>query len=439
MTGHKNQRVRTYENLECLSNTLFFIGKVLRIFKRRWINSIFVITVNFSVIFINPLIAQDNSSGLRIHPNNPHYFTYNGRSTYLLAYGNDREVASDEGYYSSMSSAKLNHKIILLITATDRDPSPYNNKNINNGWDESTWTLIKNNVRWARDRNIIIGIMLWSSPIIEQGSGRWDLHLWNEKNGGPIPNDGDGKDEFYTLDSYGSEISGPYNSSWSWQRKNQFRQEEFVKKYLTELKDFPNVYFIPMFEIGDFYGSSLDKAHRWHQHIAGLIKKYQPNRLIAVQPEDEKVAGWPEADFFIFQGPGLAYVGANKDLRDAYWSYNKPLVWIFSHPGTSRFPGGDKSPLEKMRNAVIYGLQATTKSRAGGAQNDYARALANFLSTVETWCDEPGQEITKDTVPATSGGGGVDLPRGGCSDSVGGGSDPDSTPPLPPQGVKVSN
>lgn len=443
MTDYKNQQLRVYENLKCNHYKLFLIGNVFKLFffKSLWPILIFIITVIFTLkFFAVPLSAQNNSNGLKVHPDNPHFFIYNGWSTYFITYGNDGLLASSAGYYDTMKQYKLNHKrSISLMILTDHPPTPYNGNDINAGWNHDAWQLVKDNVRWANERDIIVGITFFSTPQIEKGETRWNLNVWNERNGGPIPDDGDGKDEFYTLDSYGSEISESYSSSWSWQRKNQYRQEELVKKYLDDLKDFPNVYYVPMYEIGDHWGSSLSKAHRWHQHIAGLIKKYQPDRLVATvlgTLDEQEVAGWSEVDFLIFEGPFLTDPSNNKDLHNAYWSFNKPLVWLFSHPGTGRFPGGDEFPLEKMRTAVINGLHPATKSRDGGAQNGYALALANFISTVESWCDEPGQEITKDTVPPISGGSGVDLPRGGCTDNVGGG-DPDSSPPQPPQGVKV--
>ncbi|MCZ6594205.1 MAG: hypothetical protein O6943_04730 [Bacteroidetes bacterium] len=371
-------------------------------------------------------MGQSSSSGaLRINPDNPHYFTYKDVPLVLITDASNLDIGG--------VGSGFNHKTIINITATGRPNMLYDNEDINAGWNQSSWDNLRNVVGAADVQDAIIGIMLWSSPMIEAYEGRWATHLWNQRNGGPIADDGDGKDEFYTLDSYGTEISGPYNSSWSWQKKNQFRQEELVKKYLGELAGFHNVYYIPMFEIGDFWGSSEGKAHQWHQHIAGLIKRYQPNRLIATVTgsSSEKVLGsWSEVDFLLFEGPGVNYTGSSEDIRNNFWSFNKPLVWQFIYTGK-------ENPEQDMRDAVIRGLQPATELRnVTSSQVNYALAIANFMQTVENWCDEPGQEITSEGVPSLSGGSGVDLPHGSCNDS-GDSAGNDRNPPLAPQGVKV--
>lgn len=380
----------------------------------------------------NPDFARAQSSDVgefQINGDNPHYFVYKGRPMILITDATNLDIGG--------VGSEFNHRTIINITATGRPNMLYNNENLNEGWNQSSWENLKSVVSAANNRDAIIGIMFWSTPMIEGGDRRWGTHLWNSRNGGPIPDDGDGKGEFYTLDSYGSEISGPYDSGWAWQKKNQFRQEELVKKYLKELADFPNVYYIPMFEIGDLYGSSEGQAHRWHQHIAGIIKKYQPNRLIATVAStlDEKdIAGWPEVDFLLFEGPAISYVGVNEELRSNYWSFNKPLVWQFHHEND----GANSNVLTKMKNALAFGLHPSSRIR-DGEQDSYAAALKSFLNTIETLCDEPGQEITGSAIPPISGGSGIDLPRGSCSDSGNSNGGTDSTPPSQPQGVKVEN
>ena len=383
-------------------------------------------------IAANPDFARAQSSDVgefQINGDNPHYFVYKGRPMILIT------DASNLGLGGV--GAEFNHRTIINITASGRPNMLYNNEDLNDGWNQSSWENLKSVVSAANNRDAIIGIMFWSTPMIEGGERRWATHLWNERNGGPIPDDGDGKGEFYTLDNYGSEISGPYDSGWPWQKKNQFRQEELVKKYLKELADFPNVYYIPMFEIGDIWGSSIQQARRWHEHIAGIVKKYQSNRLIAtvVSTLDRtQIAGWSEVDFLLFEGPHIAHVGISDDIRANYWSFRKPLVWQFHHEND----GENSNVLMKMRNALAKGLHPSSRIR-DGAQDSYAAILKSFLTTVETLCDEPGQEIADSTLPSISGGSGVDLPRGSCSDSGGSDDGGDNTAPSPPQNVKVEN
>lgn len=396
-------------------------------------------------IAANPDFARAQSSDVgefQINGDNPHYFVYKGRPMILITDAYNLDVGG--------VGSEFNHRTIINITATGRPNMLYNNQNLGDGWNQSSWDNLRSVVSNANNRDAIIGIMFWSTPMVEGGERRWGTHLWNSRNGGPIPDDGDGKGEFYTLAKHQEEIGGSYEDLearadengqiegidlWVWQ--NQFRQEELVRKFLTEMAEFPNVYYIPMFEIGDLHGSSEAQAHQWHQHIAGIIKKYQPNRLIATVAStlDEKdIAGWPEVDFLLFEGPAISYVGVSQELRDNYWSYNKPLVWQFHHEDD----GANSNVLTKMKNALVFGLHPSSRIR-DGEQDGYAATLKSFLATVETLCDEPGQEITDSTIPSISGGSGVDLPPGSCSDSGGSDDGGDNTAPSPPQSVKVEN
>ena len=431
---------------------------------------VFLLIVLISLVVLtvpDKTYAQSNLSGLQINPSNSHYFVYNGQPRMFITYALSGGMATSASRYNTMQSSNMNNRrSFILMTATNRPTNPYNNENINNGWNASVWTQAVDNAQWALERDITIGFQFWSTPMIEQGTtptGRWGSHNWNECNGGPIPDNcsiaTSGKDNFYTFDQYGAqfEITEPYDDSWSWQKKNRYYQEQLVKKYLQEFRNFPNVYFIPMYEIGDFWGvSGYDggsppaKACNWHKHIADLIKKYQPDRLVATVfggLDKHEVGEWPEIDFILFEGPSLKYIGANDDIKDAYWDLNKPLAWDFIHPcgGTSRFPSNcedDPDPKKIMHNAVIHGVHPSTRSGWETEQNDYAQRLGDFIRVdpsipdrgIETWCDEPGQEITSSAVPSVSGGSGTDLPPGSCSDD---GSYPSPTPrstPTPLEG-----
>ena len=398
-----------------------------RLSSRNLLNYLILALFSVSLLAPKTISAQSSSAGsLQINPNNPHYFIYNDKPKYLIT-----DAANlDQGG----TGEPFNHKTIINITATGRPNMPYNNEDINAGWNQANWDNLRSTVSSANNKDAIIGIMFWSTPMLEACEGRWYTHLWNSRNGGPIDVDCDGKGEFYTFDAYSTdgsnEITESYSESWSWQKKNRFRQEELVKKYLEELKDFDNVYYVPMFEIGDLWGSSESQARRWHQHIAGLIKKYQPNRLVATvlsTLDEQSIAGWDEVDFLLFEGPGINGSGTSQDIWDKYRDFNKPLVWQFLFPG-------NPTPAADMREALINGMQAADIIRGGTpASDDYARRVASFISTVETWCDEPGQEITSSAVPGVSGGTGTDLPPGSCSD------DGDSASPTPtPQSVSPS-
>ncbi|MBN2121296.1 MAG: hypothetical protein JW734_09630 [Candidatus Omnitrophica bacterium] len=321
---------------------------------------------------------------LGIDPANGHLLTYKGDPTALITYGEDREIANNENYYSRLREAGFNHKNINMMLGTDRSPGLYNYNDLRYGFNEETWALLKKNAEWAEANGIILSITLFSSALIEPGDGRWGANLWNEANGGPI-GQGDCKDAFYTLDSYGQEINGGYNENWSWQKKNQWYQEQLVKKYLDTFAEFDNIIYLPMYEIGDHWGSSMDKISKWNKHISGLIKKKEPERLtgaILSTTNEQEIAAWNEVDLLFFEGPFLKSNDASKDLHDAYWKFDKPLAWLFLHPegGTSRFPTtNDPDPVDFMYKAVLYGIMPASRSRSSGSQIEYTRLLAELL------------------------------------------------------------
>ena len=373
----------------------------------------YLILALFSVSLLAPKVisAQSSSSGsLQINPSNSHYFFYKGQSKFLITDKSKPDYTNIDSQY--------NHKTMISLTATGRSPMLYNNEDINAGWNENSWQQIRSVVSNANSRNAIVGVKFWSTPMLEECESRWYTHLWNARNGGPIDVDCDGKGEFYTLADYGNEISGPYDDNWSWQRKNQFRQEELVKKYLSELADFPNVYYIPMYEMGDHWGSNQSDIRRWHRHIVKMVTDRQPERLIGsvISTGDEQwIAEMDEIDILLFEGPGIP---SSSDMGkfagdDGYWPYNKPMVWDFIYPDPDDAVGD-------MREAVVNGLQPAEVVRGRtDEQVDFAQRLSDFIETVDTWCDEPGQEITSSAVPGVSGGSGTDLPPGSCSDDGG--------------------
>jgi len=379
-----------------------------------------------------------------VNPNNPHFFVNNGKPLFLITEGPSFEFES-EGHYSGLKRDGFNHKHVRLMTNFGRSNSVYNGS-INGGWNQPDWNELKDNVRWAYERDIIIGVTLWNTGFFEERTffqnecRGWCSSYYNERNGGPIPENVDGKDGLYSFDNYGEEITEPYSANWPWQKRNQYHQESLVKKYLAELGDFPNVYYIPMFEFADFWGvggfngtNIPTKARQWHQHIGGIIKKYQPERLIAtvvssLDEDDVEIGGWAEIDFLLFEGPTLTGVSTSRDIKKFYWHFNKPLAWMFQYIDTGETPGvNDNDPIGKMREGVIQGVHPATKD---GGQRSYALALANFMETIENWCDEPGQEITKESVPTSSEDIGLDLPAGSCKDTY-------SNNPGPPP-VRIS-
>jgi len=380
------------------------------------------------------LIAPNHSNAqLAINPNNPHYFIYNGKPIHLLTYGYSTD-------FSAVGSPnKYNNNFVVFMASTRKSTNPYNGR-ISGGWNEGLFNDLKSVAEKQYNAGVMLGVIFNSTPFLEPESGnenckRWCSNPYNERNGGPIPDDGNGKDEFYTFYDYGNEIAGPYDNSWPWQKKNQYLQEALIKKCLNLLAAYPNVHYVPMYEIDDIHGSNVSRANQWFSHYAWLIRKYQPERLIGTWMTAEFLAN-DDADYALVEGPSWANIGDSKRLKEAYWSYNKPLLWMFLYPGSPRFEGiAKKDPLGKMINSLIYGMHPATLHGSQGTyvagESELALSIQNFVKTVETWCDEPGQEITSTSVPDKDGSGAVDLPPGGCNDNY-----DNTTGPIP---VRINN
>ena len=224
-------------------------------------------------------IAQ--TKPIALHPDNPHYFLYEGRPLVLITsgehYGSVLNLDFDfVKYLNELSSKRLNLTRVfsgvyiepqgafnieknVLAPAPDRYIGPWKrsmqpgfrgggNKFDLTQWDEAYFIRLKKFLEEAKQRNIIVEFTLFC-PFYEKM--QWVLspmHPANNVNNVPEI----GKDSVYTLDH-----SGPLLRI----------QEELVAKLVSELNGFSNV----IFEICNepyFGGVSLE----WQHHIASLIE-----------------------------------------------------------------------------------------------------------------------------------------------------------------------
>ncbi len=424
-------------------------------------NWLFIAALNFILLLLSMEsgFSQD-ANRFKINPDNPHYFLYKNQPIFLVASGGSEDIRYSK---NSLTSFKENHarlKIWLYDCNGNGSPDrPYRGDNIKSGFNEEYWNSLRSHVDWAFQNDVIVGITVFMTTVLETDSpGRWGGHAWNAKWGGPIDIASNGKDSFYSLDDYNNSVSGPYNDSWAWQKKNQYRQQELIDKVLTTF-DYPNVYLMLMWEIHDTEGSSNQKAQNWWRTMARYVKEKDSGMLLTVAEASGSNAlyGGGLIDQWVFDLSGLDFMTFQNrpvfenDLRqvyDAYWSLNKPFTnigtrWEWHADQGHNYTNSEIEAIKRsMRDMFLYGMQPGANFgghifQDGSAKNEihsYAKKLAEFANTVETWCDEPGQEVTIQTLPSLSDGNSVDLPpSGSCDDVVI--SDP---PPAAPGGVKVS-
>ena len=115
---------------------------------------------------------------------------------------------------------------------------------------------LKTFVNYAEAKNINILICVhdgWTKT-------RFPCHPFNSANGnGPLTD----KHQYVELADYRNEMPACYNASWSRKQKNQYFQERFCDKLITELKPYSNVIY-EMFNEGEWYDSSLRNQHEQH-------------------------------------------------------------------------------------------------------------------------------------------------------------------------------
>ena len=411
----------------------------------------------FFFLNLSNLSAQPDPDRFRINPDNPHYFLYKRKPIFLCASGSGNDLRWAK---SSLVSYRENHSRIKIYTydsnGSGSPDRPYIGDDMRKGFNPEYWDRLRSDLEWAYQNDIIVAVRVFATSILESSSpGRWGGHSWNNKWGGPLNVESNGKDAFYTLYDYNTPISGPYDNNWPWEKKNQYRQEELLDKVLTGL-DLPNIYILLMWEIHDTGGSSQSKAVNWWRAMARYIHNKRPGTLVAPGEASGSNAlyGGGLIDRWVMELPGLDFVVFEnrpvfendlKELYNNYWSLNKP----FAHVGTRwewraapdhQFSRSEIKQIKKsMRDMVMYGIQPAANFGGHRFQDgsikkvhDYLKKLHDFMDTVDNWCDEPGQEITLTTLLSISDGDGVDLPASSnCNEN-------DITSPSPPTGVQVN-
>jgi len=412
---------------------------------------------------------------LGIHPDNPHYLTYRGQPIFLISGGSSKDIENNFSHYAD--HGVNNFRLSFGTRTTDPKGTPYSGKRMDNKtgsalWNDQFWQTVKGYISNAEKRRAIVGLRLWGTSYLENcrttpNCGRWDTQVWNCDNGGPICdlNGNGGKDEFYDFESFGTFIYGnqSYQSNWSQKKKNQYRQEELMAKFLTEFAGFDNYYIGLMWEMHDTGGASQSKAIDWFNHMADFVHQRSTGIFLTTFEASGcsstgcgLMSSWlifDNLDFVALQNRPTLRSGM-KQLKDTYWNKKRPFIHLGTRWAWHKDP--DVSPDKKavkrsIREMVLNGLNPAADFRAGGFSYneeviDYLLDISNFIKTIDTWCDEPDQEIRdgkacnggsnhgqdcssngecnsgacEDIVPSTSGIGGVDLPPGSCQDSIGG-------------------
>ena len=211
------------------------------------------------------------------------------------------------------------------------------------------------------------------------------------------------------------------DDDWPWEKKNQFRQEELLHEVYTLFADNSNWTLQLMYELHDTGGTTVDKTVAWLDHAAAYCDHLDADRLrlycgICTSVDDMFATG----HFDVLSGEGVTVTPAfPQQVHEASWYLDLPIIYRGFDPLDEdgvRMDNQDDIPddyandigwdhnLEVMREFILWGIGPSpffhyTEWDTHDHLDGYALELADFLETVETWHDEPGDEIREDTVP----------------------------------------
>ncbi len=399
---------------------------------------------------------------LCVYPDNPRYFSYSGKPIILISGSQDSVPNAADMDILKAAGANEYRSVVATYTSHSRFmPYVYGNPGTdgvdNNwgGWKESYWTGLQAEVRRARERDVIIFPLIFGTPMLECQSGdaecddyRWAFNLWSVRNGGPIDaGTSAGKPYFYTLHDFDNFIFGneSYSAGWSWQKKNQYRQEELLAEVMTRLPEdvYPNVGILLMWEIYDGWPQG---AEAWARHMVAFLKSLRTScRPIAICTQQGAQVQLVGAEFGLQEGNNIVFQPYTPpdNIPIIYEGYNPRddcYVPGDTHPGCQCFDG-DAEPgrcagyaddeecnaaisKQVMRKAVLDGMNSSFPFRSYWWQRsssiyndcypdawdyniniirqdllDYGARLRAVLDSVTTWEDEPGNELIPATVP----------------------------------------
>jgi hypothetical protein len=135
----------------------------------------------------------------------------------------------------------------------------------------------------ARQRGIVVEYSLFDHCSLEDKKGelawaRNPLSALNN-NGGALPGK-KGKPDIYAFADYGdlTLFQTPLDPSWSWQKKNQWYQQLYVKYTIEQVTGFSNIHWEIMNEQG--WQRVEPGGPEWTRHWLDFLDRHDPNRRL---------------------------------------------------------------------------------------------------------------------------------------------------------------
>lgn len=242
-----------------------------------------VIFFVFFVLLVGTLVFSKGM--LRIGKKYPRWFRYAGERIYVITNGTG--AVPQGSTLNELCNAGVNGFRTHIFLNTSRPKNcPYklgsgaSVDNNWNGWNDTLFTEIQRDAKELEKRDSILFVVVGGTPMRKVSKEEWGTHCWNKVNGGPMASTLHGVREFYKLGQSGFVYDKPYQGSWKWELKSQYRFEQLLKKINDALPEekYPNVAILLMWEISSGWPSAI----KWAPHMVKLLQKLTEYRPIGL-------------------------------------------------------------------------------------------------------------------------------------------------------------
>ncbi|MFH1437792.1 MAG: hypothetical protein ABIJ56_18940 [Pseudomonadota bacterium] len=373
---------------------------------------------------------------VHLHPDNPYAVFCNDR--YLITWSNLGGTPPLE----TMAAHGFNHYDIafawqdMLSPAIDGEPMLVDDtfpEDGNIAFNDAFFDNLRQRLVDSKELGICATLTLFGGPVFEPGEGRWDANPWNAANGGPIASSESGMLGLITLEDhdFNDPLTGrfdAYDAEWPEPRKVQYRIEEILNKLFLELWGLDNWLVNVMWEISDQGHGDYLEAKNWAAWLGGYIHRESPDVLVFTGEGGPSSVLKAELGSFFYADICNNIDGSMHEALTGWTDHyqavediggnlnDKPKIMVGDDPldianepcdRCETADWGAQHNIDYLKAQLLAGLHPSTpfhftQHYEGAAQQDimdYVLELSQLLETVETWGNEPGDEITASALP----------------------------------------
>ncbi len=368
-----------------------------------------LLAVLFFALLALPLMAAPPDVNLRVLPENPRYFQYKGLPVVLFwgthHWGWNRNPNQEELDYSA------SYANFITIQATNFRSGE--KSNYPNYWarisDDAYWEKIRQSVQWAHERDLIVYVYHYDG----YGLGRYHKMEWLIRN----PDS-----DLIRRDL--AEFGLPGKTSMD-------VHEKVIQQTVKHLWDCPNVVYDMCFEImGSIRHGRVDHTltRWWNQRLREVGKAHNPaiEHLVTTMyggdvrddygPHCQTMhpSEW-SGDFILGQSCSEGFRDEPDLLPQQTLDYNVPLVRMglqhlfIDHGDFMHITLDDYNThpnYQRLRRQLVKGIHSAEpyggkswKDVSSELARDWYLRLRFYMENIETWQDEPGDEISQARLP----------------------------------------